>query len=384
MPVETFLPLHLASTDESSVKDTETESPLYYPGKENEVLEMVLGDDFDEEVEDVLFGRMPVGGDGDESDFDYLPRNEIEITPEMLMDIFAGDEEPAVPFSPPAEEQFPVFTSALKHFESSKPKAVRIDTEKSYDDFVCEKAVKELQRRVDALEAALQAHEENPLAHVKAFRKHVADYHTKAEVLGAAQAVAELKSANNAEEAAEAFKKVPVNVSPFAHGKVKCWKDGDHVVCSMKFQCADGGVRVATMASKPKADKYSVLGWASRAGLDAVTILGVLPDLVDSTCGSRLVKEVAGAALDAHRRLDVCDMDSEAIHIYGDDTNSPLAAIMYLQQKADAGDRQARNELAMIRLAAQTPSGRKVAGPLLEEADRRLKSKRRILMARYL
>jgi len=56
----------------------------------------------------------------------------------------------------------------------------------------------------------------------------------------------------------------------------------------------------------------------------------------------------------------------------GGETHAPLAAVMYLQQRAERGDAAAQTELAKLHAAAQSPNGQKIAAPVLQEAHRRL------------
>lgn len=361
-----------------------------------EVLTMVMGYSTD----DITIGRMPVGLE--ESDFDAMPAYEAYNTPDeeeahedqaafdeimdpravleadaedeaAVMAEFAVAEKPAV-FASQSEETFPIFNSALRYFKASEPKKriTRIDSEESYGNFACDKAVDEISRRIDELKSA--------------FDTHMAEYHgskRKAaknfdDVLGAAQAITNLKSAETPDEAIDAMPKVPLDLPEHEQGAVKCWRDGDYVICSLRFRAANGEGRIATMAARPRVDADGIDGlgrWAMNAGIDPVTVLGALPDLAAVACGKRLVKDVAGAALQSLEREDVLGMVGDEPVLLGSgggDGTAPLAALMYVQQAADAGDEQAQAELAVINQAARTPSGRKIAAPLLAESKKRL------------
>lgn len=357
-----------------------------------EVIEMVMGDD-DLIYGSDLIGRMSHGFDI--SDFDLMARDRIYETPNMSegpagdeLDLMAGDDEEPMMFQAPETEAFPVFKQAMREFSAeSRPKIVRVDTEDSYGEFVADQAADELARRVTALEASLYGHLDDENAHrvgriMDAFREHAEDPYAHKrrvakrlqndEVMGAAQAVADLRQAATPEEALNAMPQVPVDLPTFAEGKVKCWKDGDHVVCSMRFSAADGKVRIATMAAKPCVDEAAIESWAMQSGVDPVTLLGVLPDLADVACGKRLVRDTARAAVKAQERDDVLGQEDEPVLLASrKESNPALAALMYLQQRAEAGDEQAEEEIGMIRLVARTPRGR-VAAPLLVEANHRL------------
>jgi hypothetical protein len=346
------------------------ENPLKDQATE-EVLTIMLGDD---ENNDVVFGRMSQGSD--ESEFDYLPREERDLTPEDVdvADLFAGDEEIAEPFSSPIDH-FPLYKKALHHFQAAEApvRVARIDTDATYNDFVGERAIKELGRRLTELRAFVE--------------DHVSDKHGKPiaamsewkEVIGAAEAVNSLKAASTTDEATAALPQVPLDLPDFAQGKVKCWLDGDDVVVSLRFCAADGTPRYATMAARPRVDAEEITGWAHRAGINPVTVLGILPDLAASATGKRLVRDAAGAALQAQRRLDVVGMTDDGENAEpvlltngGDESTAPLAALMYVEQLADAGDEQATHEMTIIRAAAETPRGREIAAPILAESTKRL------------
>lgn len=376
MGAEIDSPLYMATSDAAPA--VETDLPLHFLGDEVEqVLAMIMGD------EDEI-GRISVAEGGDISEWDLLPRREVDITKEVVeeTDLFAGADEPkAAPFSAPTERAFPVLTAALRRYgdEESQPSVVRIDTDKTYDGFVCERAVQELQRQVDALRDALQEHlDEHSIEAHPGFERPVKKLR-RFDVLGAAGAVSKITKAKTAGDAVDAMPKVPVDVPAYAEGKVKCWRDGDAVVCSMRFQAADGTGRVATMAAKPKADVADVLGAAIRAGINPARVLGVLPDLAEAACAKRLVRDVAGAALASHRRLDVCGMaDDESLNEplllpAGEaDGRAPVAALMDVTQRAENGDKQAQKEVVKLETLASTPAGQKAVAPLMAEARARL------------
>jgi hypothetical protein len=251
---------------------------------------------------------------------------------------------------------------------------VRIDTEATYGSFVCERAVEEIARRVDELRALVEAHLAD--GHGPEVKK-LARWRT--DIIGAAESVADLRNAESPRDALRKMPAVPLNLPPFAEGKIDCWRDGDHVICSIRFLAADGGKRVATMAAKPRADVDEAAKWALESGVEPAAVLGALEDVTSVVCGQRLVQDVAGAALRAHERFDVCGMEeadeeAEPLVLVGapEEGTAPLAALMYLEQRAQAGDLQAQRERELIERAAKTPSGRKIAAPLIEEARARL------------
>lgn len=361
---------------------TENEALVKLDSSASEVLPMLRYQD-----EDVVFGRNYTGLDVNE--FDVLSPYLTDVTAEQLsagagdaigaVERFRAsngqwdpfDEEAPAPFEAPAAPQFPVFSAALRRFQEAEtsPRVVRVDDESSYGAFMCEAAVKELDRRLRELRGAVE--------------QHLADHHggpvsplSQWDVLGAAKVVTRLRGATDARDAAEKMPQVALDLPDYARGAVRCWRDGGHVVVSIDFQAADGSPRTATSAAPMSSEVDEVAGWALRQGHDAVSVLGALPDLAAAATGRRLVREVAGAALEAHRRLDVCGMRPGAgpVIIFGgaEGGSAPLAALMYLQQRCDAGDAQACREMGKIQAAATSPVGQRVAAPLLAEAQRRL------------
>ena len=349
--------------------DPTREAIMMISGEDEDLL---YGDDLTIGVDDITVGRMSEGLD--ESDFDEMRMNRVFETPNRKegaagdeLDLLSGDDDEAVPFEPPTREIFPTFKRALAYFRKVQPKAraVRVDTEETYEDFVGVKAADEVARRI---EEAMQAHEADPFAHKAAFAEHIRRLHHEDEVLGA------LAKAKDGKDALEAFPKVPLDLPPFAEGKIKCWRQGKNVICSIAFGTPEGK-RIATMAATPRVDGEEIFACVERAGIDPVTILGALPDLAAVATGKRLVREVAGAALEAQRRADICIMGDEPVMLVREPVEdpAPLAALMYVEQLAETGDPQAQQEITILEAAAKTtPAGRKVALPALADARRRL------------
>lgn len=319
--------------------------------------EMVLGY---RNQRDIIFGRMPVGLDI--SEFDALPVRTVDISQpgeEDADEVIVGLDE--------VEDDFPMFKDAFARFAAreSRPRVVRIDTDATYNDFVSDRCCAELARQVHALR--------------EAFEQHMSDGHGGAapaleEVLGAAENITSLRRAATSDEAVAAMPKVLVDIPDYAVGKVQCWRDGDSIVCSMRFAAADGTPRIATMAVKPRVDEEAFVDHAERAGLDPVTVLGLASDAAEAACGANLLRDTARAALAAQERDDVLGMDEEPLVLVngGDVGAAPLAAVMHVQQRAQAGDPQAQREMQKLAHVARTPLGQRVAAPLLVEANARL------------
>jgi hypothetical protein len=348
--------------------DNQTEEIV--PAKTKEILSMLRPVD-DNDLH--IVGRMSSAADGDISDFDLLPRKHVERNPDddglvenpyYNPEVDGGEElagEPG-PFSSPIDEQFPVFASALRKYQSeeSPRRAVRLDTGRTYDDFVCESAVRELDRRTRELRDAVEAHS--------------ADHHGGEvppmrqwdDVIGA------IESAQTADEAREALPQVPLDVPDYARGKVHCWRDGDAVVCSIHFAAADGSHRVATTSAQPAVDADEITRSAMQAGVDPATVLGMVGEVADAVCGKKLMRDLARAALKTQGAPEVLGMSAPMVVASGGEGTAPLAALMYLQQECDRGNKDACREMKIIEAAANTPSGRAVAMPILDEAKKRL------------
>jgi hypothetical protein len=207
--------------DDITILPSEGHGQLHDAATPEEVITMVLGDD--EEI-----GRL--SGGFDVADFDQLPVRECDTPlPEPEEgDLFAGEGEPKPdPFEEPKADgldHFPVFKKALKEFSQAeaKPKVVRIDTDETYGNFVCETAVKEIARRVDELRDALEEHlEDHRKDRHPGYRGKVKSMRKWDEIIGAAKAVADLRKATTPNEAAAALPSVPVDLPSFAEGKVK-------------------------------------------------------------------------------------------------------------------------------------------------------------------
>lgn len=376
---ETDQPLYLASNE------TETERPLYLADvdEDRKVLHMVTGDYEDEVViddDDVVFGRMPVGGAGDPSEFDYVPPRFADFTTEDSALITGDDAVPSMFESPEdTQDAFPLLRAALRHYtEASQPKrVVRIDTDDTFDDFVSDKTVAEISRRLDALEQKVNEHESDPYAHPHTHRGRRMFAEAREDVLGAAQAVADLQDAKTARQAVDAMPQVPVDVPEDCQPHVRCWRDGDWVVVSLRFAGVDGQPRFATAAARPATDADDVARWALKSGVEPSVVLGALPELSAVACGKRLVRDVAGAALRAKHHHDVLGATGPVLLTSkGTQASTPLAAIMWVQQLADGGHPQAQLEMAKLHRAAMTPTGQQVAAPLLSEARRRIEAGR--------
>lgn len=334
-----------------------------------EALEMIT-------EQDIEIGRYSSGWD-DDTDFDALPARLVDVTEADVQsaELFQGEvvDTEIEEFAPPVEH-FPVFKQALRHFQegAARPRMARIDTPKSYDNFACERAFKEIETRLNELRTFVEEH--NADHHGGEITSPLRKWD---EILGSAQTIADLSTAKTADEAVKKFQPVPISVPDYAEGKVNCWQGADDaILVSIRFAMPDGSPRIATMGSRPMIDEESIVGWAEKQGIEPMVILGLAPTVAAVVTGKRLMRDAAAAALEAQDHPDVSLMHAstnEPVVLIGfGESTAPLAALMYLQQRADSGDMQALKEMTLMNAAAKTPIGQRVAAPLLAEASRRL------------
>jgi hypothetical protein len=320
----------------------------------------------------------------DESEFDVMPPRRHLVFPNASegaggdeLDLLSGEVK-VDPFEEPAPSPYPVLSDALEKYSDMEPlgRVVRIDTPETFGAYVADKAVAELQRRVNELRAAFEAHESD---------MHGAQHppmSTWTDIIGAAQAVEKLTNATTSDEAVESMPSVAVDVPGYARDAVDCWQSGpDMVYVAMKFRTPDGEPRIATMADRKRMDPDRAAAAAISRGMDPVEVLGALPAAAAVVCGNRLVRDVAGAAYEACARPDVCGMTEPVLLTnMGQPVGHPaLAAMMHVQQEAAKGDPQARHEVAQL---VQEP----VARPLMREASRRLREaqKPKTFLSKYM
>jgi hypothetical protein len=310
--------------------------------------------------EDIVFGRMPVGGAGDPSEFDYASRDEANMTADEAEYLFAGDDAPSQELHPATESAFPVFTEALRQYAAAErpPRLVRVDTTQSFPDLVSDAAAREIERRLSRVEAAFAAHEADPFAHPHTHEGGKMHAASRADILG----VQALEAARTPGEALNALPEVPLGLPDYAQGNVRCWLDGNCVVVAVCFAAADGTPRVATAASRPRMPAVSE------------DVLGAVATGVYTATGRRLARDIAGWAWRNHARDEVLGMGNGPVLAVsaGTQGTAPLNALVHVQKMADAGHPQARREMLMLRAASKWGDGQRVAAPLLAEVDRRV------------
>lgn len=269
-----------------------------------------------------------------------LPAVDVVVEPASSFDVLGEIEDGSAEargdsgFAPAT--RLPLLQRLYRKFASSapRPRAVRVDTEESY--------------------AAWKDKQRAPyLAELERLMEEGADE----EQLEVARC-----------RAAECGERVPVSLPPHAHDKVESWQAGDEIFTSVRLRGADGKPRIATTSTTPQQHVEQVVGYASDAGVDPFSVVGVLPALAQVLGGGSLVAHICRAAPQLMSRPEVV-RGEVFVGVVKPKSSPAVAAAMALVQNARRGDSQARNELEHV---AVTASGKK----LIEEAAHRLISAR--------
>jgi hypothetical protein len=171
----------------------------------------------------------------------------------------------------------------------------------------------------------------------------------------------------------------------------KSWEGRDGLIyASVAFCLPNGEERVATTNARPMVDDRAAQSSAAILGIDVPTFLGVLPQAARLATSRQLISDTVSVVNEALDQLD--DQGTGWVEIAGQDTGwadiageSPvikttgaqpgtatIAALMWLEQRAQQGDPQAAIEWSLIQGAASTDLGKQVALPVLIESSRRL------------
>lgn len=253
---------------------------------------------------------------------------------------------------------FPMLRNIYARFEELTPRdnIVRVDTEDSFGEFVGTKPFLELDRRVRELRAAIEEH-----AHERKHGKPVAMSKWDA-ILGEANALATAK-----EQGADGGgRMVPLMLPPWADGKVHCWQEGDRVCCSMRIPAPDGRTLVATASTPIAEHAHDVMGYAARAGVGVVDVVGMAPHLACMMGAGSLLPQLASATpslIDAHE----ASCAPSSVHKIIPCEDPCLAAIMGLAQMAQSGDPQACNEWEAM--TAMARGDKRLAQSMIEGAN---------------
>ena len=217
------------------------------------------------------------------------------------------------------------------------PRYLRVDTEDSYRDFVADGSpeLAALRDKVEELEAALQAHIDDPDAHI----------------LGMIEDISVLLP-----EAEAAQRRVPLRLPPWAEGKIDCWREGDVICCSIRLPGPDGKVRLCTSAAPLADGVIEVIGCASRAGIDVVDVLGALPEMACVLVGASVAKMLLAAAPSALSRPEVRAGEVFVGAVVRPDDRVRAGALVALLQRCDAGNAAACSEWAALVGAAKIDS----------------------------
>lgn len=264
-----------------------------------------------------------------------------EETLEEVLGLVPG--KPA-PFALAFASRFPLLHAAYERFRMAFPrkKIVRVDTEQSYGawrDARRTPYLVDLAQRTAALEEA-QAHEDEE----------------NVVLFGAAVARA-------AEAAKYGGTRVPLSLHPEDAGKIDCWRDGEEVLCSVRFAAA-GAPRVATTGVPFEACVEEAARYADAAGIDPMVIVGALPTIAGILGGSALIGQLCQMTRSLREEPEVrrgTPFVGEATS-RGDAALTAAATVLY---RSKQGDRDATFEIGRLRGA---PGGE----ALLTEAAKRL------------
>lgn len=208
-------------------------------------------------------------------------------------------------------ERLPLFASIRRWFykAQSSPKIVRVDSLATYEDFRDLRRVPHLMR----FEAAHTALAEGD------------------DVLGEV-----FEAAREVERGGR-----PIALGPHLAGKVEAWRDGDEVLCTIRY-LDRGGLRLATTGI-PFDDCLENVIECAGDGLDDV--LPVIEPLAEVLGGRRLLGELCGAA----QILETNRAKSPIIVAVSPRSDPDLSAAMALQQLCQRGDLPAQIEADLMR-----------------------------------
>jgi hypothetical protein len=225
-----------------------------------------------------------------------------DVLGEML-----GVAGPSNTFIPTVSAGFPVTHGLYRKFKSAlpAPKNMRVDTDATHAQFLDAKRAPYLVALDDAV---AQGNEENI---------HAANL--RAEVCG---------------------EEVPLSLHPASSDKVKCWRDGDEVFCSVRFRGHDGAARIITSSTPFDRHMDEVLGYFDDAGIDAVESMDVAAPLAHVLGGGALVTQITKAASELLAHPEVV-AGRPFVGKVTPKCDPAVAAVMMLLQLCHRGNEQA-------------------------------------------
>lgn len=158
---------------------------------------------------------------------------------------------------------------------------------------------------------------------------------------------------------------VPLSLPPQFEGKIRCWRDGDEICCSIQLPGPDGQLRIATTGTPAATHAEEVVGYAVGAGVDPVDVLGVLPTVANILGGGSLVPQLAQVAPTLLKAAGKRGVPVSAT--IAPTVDPAVAALATMKSMCAKGDQQACDELAQIQEDAD--NGDERARALLADAD---------------
>ncbi|SRR5579862_546966 len=268
---------------------------------------------------------------------------------ELLGEVPVTTTSPA-PFTPTDSTLFPITQKLYQKFKAAipPPRVVRVDDEANYAKWKDSKRapyIATLESRVEQLEANVADHVSDNHGHGRvqrledAFTEHLKD--AGSTEAGATELIGDL-----VEKAKDAGDKIPLSLHPESEGKVDAWQDGCDIFCSIRLCGPDGKVRIATTSSPAERHADEVAKYASEAGVDPVTVMGVLPALAQVLGGGALVSQLCQAAPGLMARPEV--LQGSFVGLVTPKGDAEVASVMMLLQLCDKGNARAcaeRDEL---------------------------------------
>ncbi len=234
----------------------------------------------------------------------------------------------------PGPEPFPILTRLLQRAGAGMPpRFVRVDTEKSYQQFRTQNSpeMAELAQRVDGLARTIAAHMDDPHAHGRL-----------------AEDVEDLTLLGAEVQAAEEAKVVDLRLPAHFHGRVRAWHEGGYSCASLVLPKADGGVWICTSLEPIQKGVAEMARAASDAGVPARAIVPVLPAMGTTLGAATVVKQVAAAAPALLRRPEAQGDAPFVVRI--EPKAAPalcaLCALLWLCHKGDPGACKEWDDLA--------------------------------------
>lgn len=151
-------------------------------------------------------------------------------------------------------------------------------------------------------------------------------------------------------------------------GQIECWLDGDEILCTVRFSCGDGRMRMVTSGTSVADHANEVVGHAVAIGAAAEDVMTVGPSVVQVLGAAKLVEDICAVAPTV---IDSCNGRSATVGLVSA-TDPSIAAAMSLLQRCQQGDWSAIADVKRLSYDR---------GDLLNDAANRLKTAQSMLAA---